>query len=155
MEPLPYFLLLLKKNVVLCSIIAHSSFAQVDLSHIEHITRTDSYMNLLNFQLDGKEIFPSVDVMLIEDATSITFHTTNPDYYDHPEHYFQRSGMERDSHPYIIYGQEAQTRRRNLGNFEIFGPGTPPASVSVAKSTIYGYAIFIDFYKFNMLVIPK
>lgn len=155
MEPLPYFLFLLSKNILLCNIIMHNSFSQVDLNQIEHITRSEQVINFPNFRLGENENFSSVNIMLMEESTSISFHTTSSEYYDHPERYFERSGIERNSYPYITYGQESRTRKKKLGDFNIFGPGIPPATIYVAQSNIYGYVISINFYKFNLAVPPR
>jgi hypothetical protein len=153
MEPLPYFLLLLKQNVLLCSIIATGSLAQVDLSQVEHVTHSGGAVDLLNFSLSETDKFASVNVLITETGTNLIFHTSNSDYFDHPERYFQRGAMERKSAPYVIFGQEVRARDKNLGKFEFLGPAfptVPPASVSLRHSNLYGYVVSINFYKHNL-----
>jgi len=155
MQTLPYFLFLLQKNLLLCSIITQGSFTHINLNQVEHVTRSENFVSLVNFQLDESNIFSSVDVMFVENDISITFHTTNPDYYNHPEYYFQRPGTERYSNPYQIFGLEAKTRKKRLGNFELFEPNIPLASVSVVHSSLYGYVVNVDFYTFNLAAPAK
>lgn len=146
-EPIPYFLLLLKKNFLLYSIILNNSFAQIDLTHIEHVTYSDSTLSLKNFQLSENDVFSSIDVVIMDGATLLTFNTENPKYYNNTEEYFQRAGVERSGAPYVLYGQEARTSKKKLGKFNVFEYPIPPTLISVVKSTIYGYAIFMDFKK--------
>ncbi|HEX8350600.1 MAG TPA: hypothetical protein VF598_11600, partial [Hymenobacter sp.] len=61
MEPLPYFLILLKKNIVLCSIITSGSFANVDLSKTEHNFHSNQAIDFLNFCLGENETFTLVN----------------------------------------------------------------------------------------------
>jgi hypothetical protein len=146
MEPLPYFLLLLKKNVLLCSIIASGSFAQLDLGQVEHRIHSDGAMDLLNFSLGEGETFSEVNVMIVESGTSLTFHTTNPDYFEHPERYFQSEGVTRDARPYLLNGMEVKTRKKNMGEFVILPAPVPPASVWVRSSSLYGCVIAVHFF---------
>lgn len=150
MEPLPYFLLLLQKNVVLCSIIATGSFANTDLSQIDHKAHSDQAIKFLNYTLGKDEIFSSIDIMFVESATTITFHTLDAKYFDHPEIYFGRSGPERVSEPFTIHGIESQTQKKYLGKFVLFDVSLPPASVYVRHSNLYGYVISVSFYKHDL-----
>jgi len=150
MDPLPYFLLLLQKNVVLCSIIATGSFANLGLSQIDHKIHSDQAIDLLNYTLGKNEVFPAINIMLVESATTITFHTPDAKYFDYPEVYFGRSGPERVSEPFTINGIESQTRKKYLGKFILFDASLPPASVYVRRSSLYGYVIAISFYKYDL-----
>lgn len=149
MEPLPYFLLLLKQNVLLCSIIASGSFAHVDLSRIEHDFHSDQAIDFLNFSLNENETFSSVNVGVGESGTDITFHTTNPDYFEHPERYFQSTGSASSARPYLLNGVETRTHKKYLGEFIVLPPPAPPASVWVRHSNVYGYVIAIHFFTHN------
>lgn len=146
MEPLPYFLLLLKQNILLCSIVASGSFAHVNLSGIEHNFHSDQAIDLLNFSLGENDTFSSVNVMIVESSTDITFHTTNPDYFEHPERYFQSIGSASSVQPYLLNGMEARTHKKYLGEFIILPSPAPPASVWVRHSSVYGYVIAIHFF---------
>lgn len=57
METLPYFLLLLQKNVLLCSIVATGSFTRLDLSQTEHRVHSEQALDFYHFELGGKEVF--------------------------------------------------------------------------------------------------
>jgi len=149
MDPLPTFLLLLKSNVLLFSIITNNSFTQLDLSKTEHIKYTNQYIKLLNFQLDKHLFFSSVDIILPAEGAVLTFHTSDSTYYKNPEKYFHRPGLERIASPYQLFGQTAQTNRKSLGEFLLFNPPVPPASISLMHSSMYGYTIVVTFSKYG------
>ena len=151
MEALPYFLLLLKKNLLLCSIISTSSFASLDLSQIDHRVHSEQAIDFRNFKLGEDEVFPLVTVIMVESGITITFHTNDSKYYDHPEVYFKSAGLEKNSDAYSIGGMRVQTRKKTLGKFVIFDKNIPSASVVVRHSNLYGYVIAISFYTHNLL----
>lgn len=151
MASFPYFLQLLHQDELLCSIITAGSFAQVDLTSFDHHLYTDQALVLFNYSLEN-EFFTKVNIMLVEGDISLVFHTTSAKYLEDPERYFQRQAPERTSAPYVIFGQEARTRKKNLGQFFFLGPLIPPASVSLRQSSLYGYVISINFYQNNLLI---
>lgn len=150
MEQLPYFLLLLKKNMLLCSIVTAGSLTNVDLSQVKHVAYTENFVELLDFPLGENQTFPTVRVMTGEEDINVTFSTTNPDYFEHPENYFQYTGPIRTRHPFAIFGHVSQSQDRKLGDFDVFGPNVPPATVYVGHSSLGGYTISISFYKFML-----
>jgi hypothetical protein len=150
MAPFPYFLQLLHQDELLCSIITAGSFAHVNLNSFDHRFHSDQALDLFNYSLEN-EFFTKVNIMLIEGDISLVFHTTSAKYLEEPERYFQRQAPERTSAPYIIFGQEARTRKKNLGQFPFLGPLIPPASVSLRQSSLYGYVVSINFYQHNLL----
>lgn len=150
-EPLPYFLALLQKNVVLYSIIATGSFANIDLAQIDHRTHSDQAIDLLNFSLGKDEVFPSVNIMLVESGTTVTFHTPDAKYFDYPELYFGILSKEQTSETYTVNGMETQTRKKYLGKFVVFDTSLPLASVYVRRSSLYGCVVVVSFYKHDLL----
>lgn len=149
METLPYFMLLLKNNILLCSIISTGSFAHLDLSHIEHRIHSNQAIELLNFPLGNNDTFTSVRILMVESGTSLTFFTPHSKYFNETERYFQRNSNSKTGVPYTIDGIENRTNKKSLGHFVIMSPPVPPASVWVRDSTAYGYAISIQFFKHN------
>lgn len=150
MENLPYFLFLLKKNVLLYSIVVNSSFSHTDLAKIEHTTYSENAIDFHNFCLGADECFPSVNVIVDEDQTSFLFNTTSSKYFENPERYFQRNSLARDRNAYEIFGKAALTRKKSLGDFDLLGSGIPPATVSVSQSSINGYIVTVTFYKHKL-----
>ena len=150
MEPLPYFLLLLQKNVLLCSIVATGSFTRLDLSQTEHRVHSEQALDFYHFELGGKEVFQSVNILVTESSTSLTFHTNDETYFYHPERYFGCVGTDTMSGPYSVSGVEAKTKRKYLGKFILFDTGLPPASVYVRHSSLYGYVVSVSFYKHDL-----
>lgn len=151
MEKLPYFLLLLKHNVLLCSVITSASFANVDLNQANCRVHSPQVVDFRNFVLGEAHTFSKVTVKLGENSTVVTFFTDNPDYFQHPEKYFGRDGVLHNGSPYLLNGAEARTNKKNLGNFAVFPPPVPPASVWVRHSSVYGYAVAVHFINPNRL----
>ena len=153
MDPLPYFLLLLKKNVLLCSIIAAGSLSQVDLSQVKHYSHSAQVVDLLDYSL-GEEIFPVVQVRASRKSkvVTLTFFTSKSDYFDNPERYFGRTTAVRSGEPYEISGQVSQTKEKGLGKFRILEEPVPEAYVALVNSTVYGYTISVNFYDFDVPV---
>ena len=149
MEPIPYFLLLLKKNVLLCSIIMSGSLTQVDLTQVNHVVYSNKAIELLDFTLGENENFSSVMVLTGDEDITITFHTAKPDYFNHPEQYFQRTAITRTHQPFGVFGAVNQTQDINLGDFYFLPPPIPPASVYLTKMNTHKYDISVVFYKFN------
>lgn len=149
MDQLPYFLLLLQKNVLLYSLITAGSFAEVDLTHVKHRVYSDHAIEITDFALGENDNFTSVRIMIMESGTSLTFHTTSNKYFDKPEIYFNRSGLETSGNIYSINGSPTKTHKKSLGNFIVFPYPVPPASVWVRNSSTYGYVVSIQFIKNN------
>jgi hypothetical protein len=150
MASFPYFLQLLHQDELLCSIITTGSFAHINLTSFDHRFYSDQVFDLFNYSLEN-EFFTKVNIILVDGDIGLVFHTTSVKYLEEPKRYFQRQAPERTSAPYIIFGQEARTRKKNLGQFPFLGPLIPPASVSLRQSSLYGYVISIDFYQHNLL----
>jgi hypothetical protein len=150
MDALPYFLLLLKQNALLCSILATGSFAHLDLKQIEHKFYAERVIDLLNFSLAPNESFTAVNVHLAESGTTFSFHTSSSEYFEHPERYFGVAGAASSARPYLLNGKEARTHKKYLGQFVVFPPPIPPASVYVRHSNIYGYVVAVNFYQHNL-----
>ena len=154
MNTLPYFLLLLQKNALLCSIITTHSFAQLTLTGVPHELYSQTALSLIDFYLNEQEKFSSVRVMIVESGTTLTFHTDNADYFDHPEKYFQTDGVASRPRPYLLNGASIKVSRKYLGDFVVFPPPTPPVSVYVRHSSLYGYVVSLGFYEHNKLDLP-
>jgi hypothetical protein len=150
MDTLPYFLLLFKQNALLCSILVNGSLAQLDLRQVEHYRHSDQAIDLLNFSLSEEQRFSSVRVMILDNATEFTFDTSSSDYFEHPERYFGVAGTASSARPYLLNGKEARTNKKYLGQFVVFPPPIPPASVYVRHSNIYGYVVAVKFYQHNL-----
>jgi hypothetical protein len=148
METLPYFLLLLKKNALLCSIIATGSFAKADLSQTQYRIHSDQAIDFFNFSLGENETFTSVKVLIVESGTSITFFTNSSKYFEEPERYFRQMDSVTN-HIYTLNQITSQTTKKSLGDFIVLPSPVPPASVWVRNSSVYGYAIAVSFFTHN------
>jgi hypothetical protein len=145
MDSLPYFLLLLKKNALLASIIAHGTLAGADLRAVPHFTHSAQAVDLLDFSLGPGEMFEKVTIVELDNGElNISFQTSSAAYYEQPERYFGRLATERIRSPYLINGQEARTRGKWLGEFALRPAPAPPAAVWARHSTFYGYVVRIQ-----------
>lgn len=143
MDKLPLFLLLLKKNIIISAIIAFQSYESIDLSQINHVKWENGAIELKDFYLSPEDKFKSVMIGFSELGTDISFKTDDSKYFDNTRFYFERNAAEKTSHPYLLDSTEVRTNKKRLGSFAVFDPPLGNVSITVFKSTIYGYMIFL------------
>ncbi len=144
MKELPYFLLLIKKNVVLWTIITTGSFANVDLKGIEHDFWTKQYLQINNFDLNDKETFREVWIMTTEISTTISLRPASSKYMDSTKHYFDRDTILDNGNPYNLGDTEVSDVRKKLDTFDV--GLNMPLHVTIGKSSVNGYYIDITIY---------
>lgn len=88
MKYLPYFFLLLKKNIALWTIIATGSFSKIDTVHTEYIRMSPSTLILKNYALSNNDTFKEIWIMSTGWQVSIDFKTSNSKYQDSLKYYF-------------------------------------------------------------------
>jgi hypothetical protein len=151
MKDLPYFLLLVKKNAILWTIISTNSFANVDLNNTVHGFWTKQCLEIRNFSLSPDEQFSSIKITITEPYTTIDFFTTSDKYLQNTKFYFDSGGILESQSPYSINDIKAINDEKKLGKFDI---GLDlPIDVTVTKSSVYGNAIDMTIYKKNWLEI--
>lgn len=145
MKELPYFLLLIKKNVVLWTIITTGSFANINLKDIDHDYWTNQFLQINNYSLNDDEKFNEVWITLTDISTIISFRPNSSKYLDSTKHYFGKDTITANSNPYYISGIEVSDVSKGLDSFDI---GLDmPIHVKVGKSSSYGYYIDLTLYK--------
>ncbi|WP_139921262.1 hypothetical protein [Hymenobacter sp. DG01] len=145
MDSLPYFLLLLKKNALLASIIARGTLVGTDLHAVPHFTHSAQAVDLLDFSLSPDETFEKVGIVELDSGElNISFQTSSANYYEQPSYYFGRLAAERVRPSYLINNQEIRTRSKCLGEFNLRPAPAPPVVVWLRHSTLYGYIIRIQ-----------
>lgn len=141
MENLPYFLSLIKKNIILYSIISSNSFNNVDLKKYETVIWSDRVIEIKNFKLDNDHAFNSIMIAISDLGLSIKFSTSSSKYFDNPKEYFKRDSPVRSKN-YEIFAKTIDSNSKRLGEFDYF---KPPVDVTLYKSNAYGYTINLLF----------
>ena len=140
MESLPLFLQLIKKNIIIYSIISSGNFAHVDLKTIEHVVWGDKAIEFKNFELGEHEKFSSVLITFTEIGLCMYFQTEDPKYFTDTKYYFNEDTTVKLNSPYKMDGVLVNHNTKNLGEFKEFDP---PVDVSIHKSSVYGYSVNI------------
>ena len=148
MKEIPYFLLLVKKNVIIYSIIATGSFSQLDLKNIDHDIWSDQMIVLNNYSLNDKEKFDTIWITITKAMTIVSFRTSSSQYFNNPKLYFSTDTVSKEN-SYFLNNNVSSSSKKSLGGFEI-GLETP-AYVTLNNSSVYGYEISLAIYKKDML----
>lgn len=151
MKDLPLFLLLVKKNAILWTIITTNSFANVDLKNTVHGFWTKQCLEIRNFSLSPDEKFSSIKITITEPYTTIDFFTTSDKYLKNTLFYFDKNGVSDIQSPYAIDNAQVTNVQKKLGKFDM---GLElPVDITVINSSVYGNAIDMTIYKKNWLEI--
>ena len=144
MKDLPYFLLLVKKNVVLWTIITTGSFANADLKDIAYDYWTKQFLQISHFSLDDKEKFHEVWITITEISTIISFRPSSSKYLDSTKYYFNEDTVAENSNSFYIADKQVSDVAKKLGAFDI---GLDmPIHVTVGKSSVYGNYVNLTLY---------
>jgi hypothetical protein len=148
MKDLPYFLMLVKKNAILWTIITTNSFANVDLKNTVHGFWTKQCLEIRDFSLSPDEKFSSVKITITDSFTLIDFFTTSDKYLQNTKYYFDRNGFSDSPNSYSVNDLKISSTQRTLGEFDI---GLDlPVDVTVIKSD-FSNSINITTYKKDWL----
>jgi len=93
MNNLPYFFVLLKKNIALWTIIATGSFSKIDTAHTEYIMMSPHALMLKNYSIDRDNTFKEIWIMSTGWEVSIDFTTSSSKYQDSLKYYFGTSSI--------------------------------------------------------------
>ena len=93
MNNLPYFFLLLKKNIALWTVIATGSFAKIDTAHTEYIRMSPHALILKNYALSRNDTFKEIWITSTGWRVSVDFTTSNSKYQDSLKYYFGTSSI--------------------------------------------------------------
>lgn len=91
MNNLPYFFLLLKKNIALWTIITTGSFAKIDTAHTEFDRISPYFLILKNYSINKNDTFKEIRIMSTGWLLSINFITSTSKYLDSLKYYFGTS----------------------------------------------------------------
>jgi hypothetical protein len=148
MKDLPYFLMLVKQNAILWTIITTNSFANVDLKNTVHGFWTKQCLEIRDFSLSPDEKFSSVKITITDSFTLIDFFTPSDKYLQNTKHYFDRNGFSDSPNTYSIDNVKISSTQKSLGEFDI---GLDmPVDVTVIKSD-FSNSINITTYKKDWL----
>lgn len=120
MNNLPYFFLLLKKNIGLWTLIATGSFSKIDTAHTEYIRMSPYAMILKNYSLSKNDTFKEIWITSGHGETSINFTTSSSKYQDSMKYYFGANEISGSmSGGYTINGTNVHNSTDMLGPMDI------------------------------------
>ena len=120
MQNLPYFFLLLKKNIALWTLIATGSFSKIDTVHTEYTRMSPNFMILKNYSLSNTDSFKEINIMSTGWSISMDFRTSNPKYLDSMKYYFGTSSISGSmSGGYTINGTAVNNSNNMLEPIDI------------------------------------
>lgn len=144
---LPLFLKLIKQNFILYTIIMTGSYDGVNLTQIHHNKLNSGAIEFFDFYLDSEESFKNVSIGFSESGTDVSFITQDPKFFDNPRHFFNRDSPEGPGSSMMIGDLQARSNKKRLGRFDAFESPLDTVSISVVKSSVYGYQIILIFPK--------
>lgn len=117
MNNLPYFFLLMKKNIILWTITTTGSFSKIDLTNTEHAYLGSSYLTLKNYVLSKQDTLRQVDIMADKMGATIIVETPYAKYQDNMHYYFGADSlMGRIESSYEIDGKKVSS------STDVYGP---------------------------------
>ena len=120
MNNLPYFFLLIKKNIALWTLIATGSFSKIDTVHIEYIRMSPYFMILKNYSLNKTDTFKEITIMSTGWQTNVDFTTSNSKYLDSLKYYFGTSSISGSMEGgYTINGTAVHNSTDMIGPIDI------------------------------------
>ena len=120
MNNLPYFFLLIKKNIALWTLIASGSFSKIDTAHTEYEKMSPHFMILKNYSLSPTDIFKEISMMSTGWETHIDFTTSNTKYLDSMKYYFGTNQISGSiSGGYTMNGTTVHNSTDMLGPLDI------------------------------------
>ncbi len=148
MNNLPYFFLLLKKNIALWTLIATGSFSKIDTAHIEYYRMSPHAMTLKNYSLSKEDTFNEIWVRSGQGEVSINFETSNPKYLDSMRYYFGANSSSGSLESgYTINGVTFHNSSEMLDPIDI---GLDrKAHISLMRSGEHEYKVMLMFYSKN------
>ena len=102
MKDLPYFLALVKKNLILWTIITTGSFSKVDFGNAQHDFHPPHFLILKNYALSKDDKFKDISIRTDQYETTIVFENADPKYLQNLKYYFgtdKITGRISDSNP--------------------------------------------------------
>lgn len=128
----PAFFVLLKKHLLIWSIITSSSFNVHELKDIKYRYHSEFAIDIFDLKLSEEDLFYKTNIIIVEGDIMLIFYTKNPDYYNYPERYFGRSASPTQSKLFAAFGQKFERQKKGLGHFDMHDSAIPPASVIVS-----------------------
>lgn len=97
MKELPYFLLLIKKNALLWTIITTNSFANINLEGAVHGFWSSQSLELRDYSLNKGEKFKSIRITNNDSNMMLDFYTDSDKYIKNANYYFGEALKNQDT----------------------------------------------------------
>jgi hypothetical protein len=142
---LPYFLLLIKKDVILWTIITTGNFTDIKLDDIDHDYWTSQYLQIMDYSLNDDEKFDEIWITNTDILTTVSFRSSSSKYLDNTKYYFDDDIIMNESEPYYIADTAVIDSNKKLDPFDV---GLDmPINITVGYSSCYGYYVDIVIYR--------
>jgi len=141
MSTLPYFLALVRSNIILYTFITSGTLSGIDFQGYEIDIWSDTLIEIKSFKLSNEDTFSSVRIMVTDLGLHIDFSASSSKYFDDPQKYFGRDILVR-KREYEMFEQQVKSNSKRLGRFENF---TPLVDVTLYNSSMYGYKVDLFF----------
>jgi len=144
MKDLPYFLLLIKKDAVLWTIITTNSFADINLEATVHGFWSNQCLELRDYALNKDEHFKNIRIINDESYITIDFYTDSDKYMKNTEYYFGEPV--KDLNSLSSNNIKENSSQKQLGEFDMGLEITTDVDI-VNYGSEYGSVIGIKVYK--------
>ncbi len=141
MDTLPYFLALVKKNIILYTFITSGTLSGIDFKGYETVPLSDYAIEVKNFKLSNEESFNAVMIGVSDLGLHIDFTPVCSKYFDDPQKYFGRDVPLR-KREYEMFEQQVKSNSKRLGRYENF---IRLVDVTLYNSSVYGYRVSLFF----------
>jgi len=149
-DTLPYFIQMIKQNIVLHALVISGGWHNINLNKYDHYVMGQTLV-INKFVLSEDDIF-EVNFSVQDDisgkendkVTCLSLISKNPKYFDSASFYFgDDENRGRNRNPLVKARREY---KKDLGVFKIFDDAVSPAFVTITRNPAYGYLIYIRFY---------
>jgi hypothetical protein len=148
-DSLPYLIQLIKKNILLHTLVVHGNWHHINLGKYEHEVMGQTLI-IQDFPLSDADKF-EVNFSVQDDIsdnkgkmTALSLITREPKYFDSAEFYFDdNENRGKNKNPLV---KAERKHSKDLGVFKIYDDAVSPAFVTITKNENYGYMIYIRFY---------
>ena len=150
-DSLPYLLQLIKKNLLLHTLVVSGNWHHINLGNYKHevlgqtliiknfpVSKVDKFD--VNFSVQDDIFSPEPNGKII----ALSLITRESKYFDSADYYFDDDeNRGKNKNPLV---KSERKRSKDLGVFKIYEDAVSPAFVTITKNESYGYMIYIRFY---------
>jgi len=146
MKDLPYFLMLIKRNTLLWTIVTTNSLTNLNLQGVVHAFWSNQCLELRNYSLNKDEQFKSIRITSNDSYMMIDFFTDSNKYLKSESYYFNIDSIPKVQPEVLSNTRETNSSQKQLGKFDMGSDITAEVEI-VNYGGKYGNVIGIKFKK--------